>query len=201
MTLLQFADDTPIVTTAHPTNLKLIMTTLDTFAKASGLEINLAKSGFLPIAILLKLMPTLSAILQCSTISLPTQYLGLPLTIKKPPKMAYLPMLIAVQQRYEGYKGKHLSMASRTILTNSILNAISLHHMQALLLLKWVTNRIKNITRRFLWTGTAFWHGRKLPCQRLMGGLNIMDIELQNKTLLKWERTKEKRKVKSEAIY
>jgi hypothetical protein len=53
-----------------------------------------------------ELTPALSAILQYRTISLPTQYLGLPLTIKKSPKMAYIPMLTAVQQRYEGYKGK-----------------------------------------------------------------------------------------------
>jgi hypothetical protein len=142
-----------------------------------------------------ELTPALSAILQYRTISLPTQYLGLPLTIKKSPKMAYIPMLTAVQQRYEGYKGKTPINGEANNSDDSVLNAIPLHHMQALLLPKWVTNRIRNITRRFLWTGTkdTFSGGHclltwpKVTLPKINGGLNIMDIELQNKTLLlKW---------------
>jgi hypothetical protein len=64
MTLFQFADDTAIITPAHPMNLKIIMLTLKTFAQASGLENNHAKSEFLLIVIPRDLMPTLTSILK-----------------------------------------------------------------------------------------------------------------------------------------
>jgi Reverse transcriptase (RNA-dependent DNA polymerase) len=51
MTMLQFADDTVIITLAHTKNLKLIKVTLQIFRQASGLKINLYKSGFLHIVV------------------------------------------------------------------------------------------------------------------------------------------------------
>jgi hypothetical protein len=127
--LLQFTDYTPIVTLAHAKNIKLIMTTLEIFAQVSGLKINLSKSGFLPIKIPLDLVPTVASLLKFNPLTFPIQYLGLPLTIKKPPKSAYLPLLANIQRRCKGFKGKNLSMAGRMILINSVLNTIPLHYM------------------------------------------------------------------------
>jgi Reverse transcriptase (RNA-dependent DNA polymerase) len=98
-TLLQFANGMAIVTPAHPTNIKLIMATLDVFAKVSGLQVNLIKSGFLPITIPQDLIPTVPSLINCEPIMLPIQDLGLPLTINKPPKSAYLPLITNVQLR------------------------------------------------------------------------------------------------------
>jgi Reverse transcriptase (RNA-dependent DNA polymerase) len=50
-TLLQFADDTVIITPAHTHNIKLTMATLHAFGAISGLKINLQKSEFFPIAL------------------------------------------------------------------------------------------------------------------------------------------------------
>jgi hypothetical protein len=128
-TLLQFADDTAIVTPAHVKNIKLIMTTLEIFAQVLGLKINLSKNDFLPIEIPMDLVPTVTSLLKFNPLTLPIQYLGLPLTIKKLPKSAYLPLLANVQRRCEGFKGKNLSMAGRMILTNSVLNTVPLYYM------------------------------------------------------------------------
>jgi Reverse transcriptase (RNA-dependent DNA polymerase) len=49
--VFQFADDTAIITLAHPRSLKIIMAYLHFFGKASGLKINLSKSEFLPFSI------------------------------------------------------------------------------------------------------------------------------------------------------
>jgi Reverse transcriptase (RNA-dependent DNA polymerase) len=135
-TLLQFADDTIVITPAHPKNLKLLIQTFQTFANVSGLHINLNKSGFLPIAIPDNLTTVITNILKCETLTTPIQYLRLPLTIKKNHQNLHLPLITSVQRRYEGWKGKHLSMAGRSILTNSVLNAVPLHYMQTLLLPK-----------------------------------------------------------------
>jgi hypothetical protein len=102
-TLFQFADATTIIMPAHATNVKMIMATLDSFARSSGLQINLNKSGFLPIAIPQHLIPTPASLIMCGQLSTPIQYLRLPLTVKKPPKSAYLPLTNNVQKRYEGF--------------------------------------------------------------------------------------------------
>jgi Reverse transcriptase (RNA-dependent DNA polymerase) len=70
-TLLQFADDTAIVTPAHAKYIKLIMTTLETFAQVSGLKINLSKSDFLPIEIPMDLVPTVTSLLKFNLLTLP----------------------------------------------------------------------------------------------------------------------------------
>jgi hypothetical protein len=194
-TLLQFVDDTAIVTPAHAKNIKLIMATLETFAQVSGLKINLSKSGFLPIEIPLDLVHTVASLLKFNPLTFPIQYLGLPLTINKPPKSAYLPLLANVQRRCEGFKGKNLSMAGRLILANSILNAVPLHYMQAFILPKCIIKQITNTTRRFLWRGNKETYSSghclvawtKITLSKNNGGLGIMDLQLQNKALLlKW---------------
>jgi Reverse transcriptase (RNA-dependent DNA polymerase) len=74
-TLLQFADDTTIVTPAHAKNIKLIMATLETFAQVSGLKINLSNRGFLPIEIPLDLVPTVTSLLKFNPLTFPIQCL------------------------------------------------------------------------------------------------------------------------------
>jgi Reverse transcriptase (RNA-dependent DNA polymerase) len=193
-TRLQFADDTAIITPAHTRNIKLIAVVLKTFADVSGLQINLNKSGFLPIAVPNELISTIAALLGCTALTTPIQYLGLPLTIKRPPKIAFLPLITNIQNKFEGYKGRNLSMAGRAILTNATFNATPLHYMLALLLLKWVIRQITKITIRFLWRGTKdtysgghcliSWPQVTKPKQN---GGRLMDLQLQNKCLLlKW---------------
>jgi hypothetical protein len=188
-TLLQFADDTAIVTLAHATNIKLIIAALQIFTDVSGLQVNLDKSRFLPISIPLEHIQTLTSLLKCNLLTTPIQYLGLPLTIKKPPKSAYLPLITSIQRRYEGWKGKNLSMVGQTVLTNSVLNDIPLHYMQAFHLPKWVIQMRTKITRRFLWRGTKDTYSGghcliawpKVTLPKPNGGLGTTDIELQNK--------------------
>jgi hypothetical protein len=101
-TLLQFADDTAIIMAAHAMNTKVIIATLEVFAQVSGLQINLSKSAFLPIAISQHQVPTIASLLNCQPLSSPI----LPLTIKKPNKPAYLSLISSVQRRLEGFKGR-----------------------------------------------------------------------------------------------
>jgi hypothetical protein len=149
-TVLQFADDTAIITPAHPRNIKIIMTTLLLFDRSSGLKINLSKSGFLPISIPEALLPITKSLLCCQQLSTPIQYLGFPLTIRKPPRSAFLPLINNVQARCHDFANNRLSVAGRVVLTNSILNALPLHYMQTFLLPKWVTKTIQSITRIYL---------------------------------------------------
>jgi hypothetical protein len=189
-TLFQFADDTAIIMPVHATNIKLIMATLDSFTRASRLQINLNKSGFLSVAIPQHLTPTIASLIMCGQLSTLIQYLGHPLTLKKPPKSVYLPLINNVQKRFEGFGRKYLTQAGCTVLANSVLNTIPLHYMQAFLLPKWVNNRINRITRCFRGNKNTYSGGHclvawpKLTLPKTHEGLGIMDLSLQNKTLL-----------------
>jgi hypothetical protein len=108
--MLQFADDTAIITPVHVTNIKIIHALLHTFGEILGLKTNLIKSGYIPIAIPQDISVIIESLMQCPQLSLPTTYLGLPLIIKKPPKEAYLPLVSCVQHRYDGWAGKQLSL-------------------------------------------------------------------------------------------
>jgi hypothetical protein len=121
---MQFADDIAIFTPAHVTNITIIHYILNVFGEISGLKINLAKSGYVPISIPPDLSPIIVAAMQCLRLNLLTQYLTLPLSSRRLTKEAYPPLILRVLQRYEGWVGKHLSSADRAILINGVLNTI-----------------------------------------------------------------------------
>jgi hypothetical protein len=194
-TVLQFADDTAIITPAHARNIKLIHTMLNTFGEIFGMQTNISKSGHIPIAIPQDIYAILEPIIQCPRLNLPTTYLGLSLSINKPPKEEYLPLVSNVQHRYDGRAGKQLSPAGRLILSKSVLNAMTLHYMQAFLMPAWIIRTIEQITRRFLWKGhTDHFSGGnclvpwgKITLPKIFGGLGVTDLRLQNWALLtKW---------------
>jgi hypothetical protein len=130
------------------------MTILLLFGRSSDLKINLSKSGFLPIWISDVLFPVTKSLLRCQQLTTLIQCLGLPLIIRKSSHIAFLPLIGNVQERCQGFANNYLSIVGRVVLTNSILNALSLHYMHVFLLPKWVTKTIRSITRRYLYRGT-----------------------------------------------
>jgi hypothetical protein len=80
---LQFADDTLLISEAHPFNLQGITRVLKDYGRMTGLVTNPTKSTFATIHIPQNLIPTVEKLLGCKAKPLPMKYLGLPLTIKK----------------------------------------------------------------------------------------------------------------------
>jgi hypothetical protein len=60
------------------------MAILDNFALLVGLNINRAKSAFVPLSVPQRLILSIQTILTCAPTSLPITYLGLPLSILMP---------------------------------------------------------------------------------------------------------------------
>jgi hypothetical protein len=69
-------------------------------------------------------------------------YLGLPLTHKKPNNGLFEPLISSLQHRLQGMTGSHLSLAGRSIILNSVLNALSMYYMQVFKLSQEVIDRI-----------------------------------------------------------
>lgn len=191
---IQFADDTVIISEVHPVTLKVIKHGLKAYARLSGLKINMCKSCFVPITIPSHLIGVVQKILGSPPSQLPITYLGLPLSIKKPNKIDYQPLLASIQNRLEGWKSNFLSYGGRITLVKAVLTAMPLHYMQALKIPKGIVRHIDRMRRSFLWKGKDTCRGInclanwELVCARKENGdMGIIDLEIQNNALLtKW---------------
>jgi Reverse transcriptase (RNA-dependent DNA polymerase) len=94
--------DTLIIMDAHPRTLQSTMTVLNSYAALTGLQINIAKSEFIPIAVPPTLHETIGRILGCPKGKFPLKYLGLPLSNKRLRKEDYMPVLKTIQDRLAG---------------------------------------------------------------------------------------------------
>jgi len=78
---------------------------LDLFGQVSGLHTNLSKSPASPIHCSKEDLQRTTEILACSILNFQCQYLGLPLTIRKPSKEVLLPLIDKVADHLPGWKG------------------------------------------------------------------------------------------------
>lgn len=115
--------------------------------------INREKRCFVPIALPLGMVQIVERIMSSPSSSLPIRYLGLPLTVKKPRKIEFQPMLSAIQAKLEGWTSNFLLYSRSVTLVKAVLSAMPLYHMQALKVLVVVIKYIDQIRRKFLWKG------------------------------------------------
>jgi len=93
----------------------------------------------------------LAAALGCNLGELSLNYLGVPVSYKRPAKADWMPLIKKVEKKRYGWKGKLLSMGGRLTLVNSVLSAIPMYYMSVYKLPSWVEERIDQIRRNFLW--------------------------------------------------
>jgi hypothetical protein len=130
----------------------------------------------------------------CPIKHLTIKYLGLPLSVKKPTKLDYLPLLQKVQGRFRGSIDKWLSKGGRLTLINVTINALPLHYMQAFKLPAWLIKHIERVKMRFLWkwedraaNGHYLVRWKKVCLLKINGGLGVLDLWTRNfALLLKW---------------
>jgi hypothetical protein len=68
--------------------------------------------------------------------------LGLPLTIKKPSREVYYPLVERVEDKLDGWKGKLISKGGRLQLADSVLSAILGYYMSYFQLSRWVIKKL-----------------------------------------------------------
>ncbi|KAJ3707671.1 hypothetical protein LUZ61_011376 [Rhynchospora tenuis] len=191
---LQYADDTIILMEANSRSLLVVSEILSNFASLSGLRVNDAKCLFVPISIDESVLPNIASILRCQAKELPITYMGLPLSIRRPKKIHFQPLISAFQRKLDGWKARFLSLGGRLTLIKSVLMALPLHFMQVLKLPPWLIRHLKGIRRRFFWKGNSKCLGghclvnwSKCCLPKANGGLGILDLQRQNQALLlKW---------------
>ncbi|KAJ1689169.1 hypothetical protein LUZ63_013324 [Rhynchospora breviuscula] len=192
--ILQYADDTLIFSTIRENALQVLQLVLCLFQLASGLRINAQKSFFVPLSLTPAQADAIIHLFGFNTSALPIEYLGLPLTLGKPDRSCFMPLLQKIESRLQGWKNCFLSRAGRVTLASSVLTALPSYFMSVFLLPRWLIDAIDKARKRFIW-GTnhegkqrvhlVAWDKLCLP--REVGGLGLRNIMLQNQAfLLRW---------------
>lgn len=138
LSLLHFADDTLIFIPAELDRVKNLRRVLWCFEIISGLKINFHKSSIVGLNVDSSLQSLTSSVLGCKTDSLPTKYLGLPLSNIRITLADWAPLINKVQQRLALWQGPLLSSGGRLTLIKVTVASIPIYYMSLFALPKVV---------------------------------------------------------------
>jgi hypothetical protein len=93
--IIQYADDIIIFLKASQKELAL----LESFAQSTGLRVNYAKNGMVPINLSPEKAEIMAGVLGCRIQSMPFNYLGLPMGSTKPRVEHFAPLMSRVERQ------------------------------------------------------------------------------------------------------
>ncbi|GJS35690.1 RNA-directed DNA polymerase, eukaryota [Tanacetum coccineum] len=146
---LFYADDAVFVGEWNISNIKTIVRVLKCFFMASGLKINLSKSKLSGIGVSKKEVDEAAAIVGCSTLIPPFQYLGVKIGAPMSRINSWKEVIDKVSSRLSKWKIKTLSCGGRLTLIKSVLNALPLYYMSLYKAPAAVLNELESIRRNF----------------------------------------------------
>lgn len=166
---------------------------LDTFGRASGLQVNFSKSAAIPIRCSDVDLPQIPP-LTIPVMELPCPYLGMPLSIRSLKKNDLQPLLDKMANRLSSWKSGFFSAASRLVLLRAVLSAIPVYTLSSHHLPAWFVKDCDKIRRGWLWAAnTAALGGQckvawRAVCRpQRLGGLGIHDLVAFGRALrLRW---------------
>lgn len=176
---------------ASERQLTTMMSVLNQFCDASGEKISLSKSKMLVSSnVDHNKALSLSHFCQIPLTKDFGKYLGAPMIHGRITRQTYTDLLSKMQARLSAWENKHLSMAGRVTLAQSVLSALPNYLMQTLFLPEHVVNSIDKMIRRFVWGEHGFvrkmhtlsWDKICLPKE--YGGLNVRDTRKVNLALM-----------------
>ena len=162
---------------------------LNDFAKATGMEVNLSKSKVFFFNTHISIQRNVSRILGFQRESLPSKYLGVPLTAKPQHKSIWDPLATKMQDKVRKWTNRSLNLASRLVLTKVVLQAIPIFMLSTLQAPIGVLQQFQNIQQDFLWGKEetrkkwALVSWEKICKPKNQGGLGLDNLEILNKAL------------------
>eukprot|EP00253_Pinus_taeda_P011270 PITA_11270 len=175
----QFVDDTMLHGTPTVKEAITYRDILHLCSRASGMEINFSKSTIFFFNTHQVVQSHLSRLLGFKIGSLPSRYLGAPLTLKPWQKAHWEKILANMERRCKHWTNRALNFVGRLVLTKAILQAIPQYLLSILPAPKGILDEIRSIQRSFLWSGNSekrkwslvAW--KKLCRPKNRGGLNL----------------------------
>jgi hypothetical protein len=185
----QFIDDTLLMNSPTAREALKLNSILSDFTEASGMTLNLEKSKLFffntPTAVQLHI----SRILGIPRSSLPSNYLGIPLTGAPTKTISWDSLLISISNRLSNWTFRPLNLAARLVLLKSVLQTLPTYLFTALAAPKHIIKAIRNIQRNFLWQGVqakkkwALVGWEKVCTPKGRGGLGLQDPEKLNQIM------------------
>jgi ribonuclease HI len=185
----QFVDDTLMMGTPTAREANSLLSILQTFSEASGMDCNKDKSQIFFFNTPPPIQRHVSDILGFNRSSLPSKYLGIPLIDNALRNSSWEQLLSSFTKRLSSWTFRVLNLPSRLILLQAVLQALPIYTFSALAAPKFVLTTIKILQRNFLWQGLNT--GKKIAliswdklCQpKAQGGLGLRDPSIMNKVL------------------
>eukprot|EP00253_Pinus_taeda_P010079 PITA_10079 len=151
----QFVDDTMLHGTPMVKEAVAYKGILNLFSQASGTEINFSKSTIFFSNTHPAVQAHLSQLLGFRFGSLPSKYLGAPLTLKPWQKIHWEKVLANMKKKCSHWRNRALNLAGRLIVTKAILQAILQYLLSMLPAPKGILQQMRKIQRSFLWNGNG----------------------------------------------
>eukprot|EP00253_Pinus_taeda_P003861 PITA_03861 len=153
------------------------------------MEVNLTKSKIFFFNTNIAIQNNITKILGFQRDSLPSKYLGIPLTSKPLLKIIREPIINKLQDKIRKWTIRSLNLAGRLVLTKAVLQAIPFFMLSLLPTPKSVLYLIRNIQRNLIWGkgevnkkwALVAWD--KICKPRNYGGLGLDDPEILSKDL------------------
>ncbi|XP_078149515.1 uncharacterized protein LOC144544851 [Carex rostrata] len=139
MMALQYADDTAFVLKADVPTVVSFKILLRLFTKISGLEVNFSKSAIVPINLSPRKTEIMRQITGCLVKQFPVIYLGMPLSVKRPQRQDFMPLIDKLQSRNNARGGMHLVDWAIVTTPKSVgrMGVLDLTVQNTSLLLRW----------------------------------------------------------------
>jgi hypothetical protein len=147
----QFVDDTLLHGIPMVKEAKTFKRILEEFGEASRAEINHSKSMIYFFNTNFAIQRNLTNILGFECKTLPTKYLGIPLTDRAYKMSTLEGVLNKLQERVKNWLYRSLNLAGRLVLTKTVLQAIPTYMMSVFPAPKGILQKIRTIQRDFLW--------------------------------------------------
>lgn len=158
-----------------------LISILSDFTEASGMTLNPEKSKLFFFNTPFTVQLHISRILDIPRSSLPSKYLGIPLTRAPAKSISWDNLLLSISNRLASWTFRPLNIAARLVLLKSVLQALPTYLFTALAAPKPIIRAIINLQRNFLWRGLqpnkkwALVSWDKVCAHKSSGGLGLRD--------------------------
>jgi hypothetical protein len=177
----QFVDDTLLLNSPSAKEALSLNSILSDFTEASGMSLNLDKSKLYFFNTPAPVQIHISRLLGIPRSSLPSNYLGVPLTGAAARSISWESLLLSISNRLSNWTFRPLNIASRLVLLKSVLQALPTYLFTVLAAPKHVIKAIRTLQRNFLWHGHqpnkkwALVGWDKICMPKSQGGLGLRD--------------------------
>lgn len=163
---------------------------LRSFELVSGLKVNIHKSKLVGASVESNQIGSFSGLVNCRTMTVPLQYLGLPVGGNPRRLSLWDPVVSRLQKKLSSWRRNSLSFGGGIYLLKSILESIPLYFLSMFRMPLGILKKCKSRMREFLWGGKegenkVAWVSWDFICKpKAIGGLGLREWGKFNKPLL-----------------